>query len=610
MSDKMSVKIQSFEDLFDTALHCIVPNFQRPYVWDKEKQWELLWDDIRQTATEYLDHLERNHSNKTLAAELTHQHFLGAIILQQQQTPIGQPKQVLVIDGQQRLTTVQLLLHAASDIYDSSGLRQYSEPIEGLVNNRRASGPSQYKLWPSSNDRASFQAVMKSDDRDGECQDSLIAECHHYFKREFNNWISGDTPGYTSDAKAEALFVSLYGLLTFAVIELSGRDDPYVMFETLNARGTPLTPGDLVQNYILQAGERDLKELSHDELYERLWAPLEAKFWRKKVRTGALQRSRLDVFLQYWLVSVVLQDVKHERVFSAFKRHADEQNVRGRSVEDIAKQIQHAAATYRSWSWNAADSRRGVFFRRGWTCGLGGMSPLLLYVDTQPDHLLCEAQKLEIFSYIESYLVRRALSRARTAGLNRASLDAMQRLKQEQTTHWPDALRLHFAGLLGPLRWPDDAELKDSLLDRPISGRIGRGHLRMVLSAIEEHHRSALAFDPDTYIDPARLTIEHIMPQKWHKHWPIIDSQQESIEQRDEMVDTLGNLTLVNSGLNSSISNGPWIGKRDAIGQHSSLFMNKDICNYEIWDEAAIRRRGEALLEQIIEIWPRPRGST
>lgn len=608
MRDEMDVKVQSFEALFGTELHCVVPIFQRPYVWNEEEQWDPLWEDIEQTATEYLEHLQESDGNETEAANRTRRHFMGAIVLQQEQTPIGQPKQVQVIDGQQRLTTIQLLLNAASEVYTSRGYQQHSAGLDSLVQNRRASGPTRFKLRPSADDQAAFQAAMSNDWSTGDHRDSPVVDCHRYFKQTIDNWIATGEREYTEEARAHALFVSLYGLLKLAVIELSERDDPYIIFETLNARGTPLTPGNLVKNYILQVAGRDIGADEHDEFYRQFWKPLEADYWRKEARTGALIRSQLDAFLQYWLVSTVLKDVRFESVFPTFKEHAEQLLERGRSIGSIAEEVNQAAGIYKSWSEYPAHSPRAIFFRRGRMCGLGGMSPLLLYIDTQPHSVLGEEQKLMMFICIESYLVRRALCRAITAGLNRISVEAMRRLNGEEPAHWPAVLSQHFASLRGSLRWPTDAELTDSLQARPVSGRVGRGRLRMVLSAIEEHHRDTMAFVPDSTFSTEGLSIEHIMPRRWQEHWQIDYISQETVDHRDKMVDTLGNLTLVNSGLNSSISNGPWSRKRTAIAENSTLYMNREICAHETWDETTIGQRGEALVEQIIDIWPRPRG--
>ena len=603
----MDVNVKNFEKLFGAEIHCVIPIFQRPYVWNEEDQWEPLWEDIEQTASEYLFHLHESEGNRTRAQSLTRRHFMGAIVLQQQPTPIGQPDLALVIDGQQRLTTIQLFLDAALDIYSRKGFDAQSNSFGRLVRNQRAQGSERFKLWPSADNQAAFVAAMEKNEPSEADDETSVEDCHRYFKQNIDNWIEAGEHEYTRDERASALFITLYGLFELAVIELSERDDPYVIFETLNARGTALTPGDLVQNYILQAAASDVDVSQHQKLFEKLWQPLEHDFWRTEVRTGALIRSRLDVFLQYWLVSAVVQDVRFERVFPTFKDYADQQLKFGDSIEDIAARIHEAARVYKSWSEYPSRSRRGTFFQRGRMCGLGGMSPLLLYIDTQPNEVLAEEQKLEIFSDLESYLVRRALCRAITAGLNRISLEAMRRLSEEAPNTWPDMLRGHFASLQGSRRWPHDDELADSLLARPLYGRVGRGRLRMVLSAVEDQTRRAKTFPPDSVLDPDGLSIEHIMPRRWQQHWGVGNESQEFIDRRESAIDVIGNLTLVNSGLNSSISNGPWSMKRTAIAENSTLLINKDVTVVDTWDETAIEQRGNRLLNTITVIWPRPR---
>lgn len=605
----MDVEVKNFEKLFGAEIHCVIPIFQRPYVWNEEDQWEPLWEDIEQTASEYLFHLQETEGDEKTAQGRTRRHFMGAIVLQQQQSAIGRPDLALVIDGQQRLTTIQLLLDAAADVYKIKGFGGQSNRLGQLVRNQRELDSERFKLWPSADNQAAFVAAMEKNEPSEEDADTSVEDCHRYFKQNVDNWIETGEHEYTRNQRADALFITLYGLFEIAVIELSERDDPYVIFETLNARGTPLTPGDLVQNYILQAAASDVDVTQHEELFEQLWKPLEDEYWRTEVRTGALIRARLDVFLQYWLVSTVLQDVRFERVFPTFKEYADRRLKSSQTIEAIADRIHHAARVYRGWDDYPVNSQRGRFFRRGRMCGLGGMSPLLLYIDTQPNTILAEEQKLEMFSDIESYLIRRALCRAITAGLNRISLEAMRRLSEseEAPSRWPDVLRQHLASLQGSRRWPRDDELADSLLARPLYGRVGQGRLRMVLAAIEDHKRRAMTFPPDSPFSPEGLSIEHIMPRRWQQHWGNGDESQEALDGREKAIDVIGNLTLVNPGLNSSISNGPWIEKRAAIAKNSMLLINKDITDSEIWDETAIEQRGEELLAIITDIWPRPR---
>lgn len=602
----MDVSVKNFEELFGAEIHCVIPIFQRPYVWNEEDQWEPLWEDIESTASDYLLQLQETGGDKTRAQGLTRRHFMGAIVLQQQQAPIGSPKLALVIDGQQRLTTIQLLLDAASDVCSDKDFDVQSNSLGRLVRNQQARDAERFKLWPSADNQASFVAALEKDQPSETVQETPVEDCHRYFKQSMDRWIDAGEQEYTRDARADALFITLYGLFELAVIELSERDDPYVIFETLNARGTPLTAGDLVQNYILQAAASGVEVARHEELFEELWKPLEEQYWRTEVRTGALIRSRLDVFLQYWLVSTVLQEVRFERVFPTFKDYAESQLQMDQAIEDIAKQIHHAARIYKGWDDYAVASQRGQFFRRGRMCGLGGMSPLLLYVDTQPREILTEAHRLQMFSDLESFLVRRALCRAITAGLNRISLEVMRRLGEESPPAWPDVLREHLASLQGSRRWPRDDEIADSLLARPLYGRVGQGRLRMVLAAIEYHKRRAMVFPPDATFNPDGLSIEHIMPRRWQQHWGTGSESQEFIDHRESAIDVIGNLTLVNAGLNSSISNGPWVAKRNAIAENSMLLINKDVTESNAWDESAIAQRGEKLVDAITDIWPRP----
>ena len=154
--------------------------------------------------------------------------------------------------------------------------------------------------------------------------------------------------------------------------------------------------------------------------------------------------------------------------------------------------------------------------------------------------------------------------------------------------------------------WSGDEELRERFVAVPVYQHLTRGRLRMVLEGIEEALRTNKAESGQV---PGNLHIEHVMPQTWHPNWPLpaeAAEDEEGVADRDRAIHTIGNLTLVNGHLNSSLSNAPWDRKRETLADHSVLFLNMRLVNKgpKIWDEAAIEKRAKSLHKRAVRIWP------
>lgn len=229
----------NIKELFQKDVRYIIPTFQRPYVWNQEKQWEPLWDDVRNIAEEYAEQLARE--NNHAAAEVqTGTHFMGAIVLQQDPTPTAEIDRRNVIDGQQRMTTLQILLDAAQEVLEEDGYEKEAKRLRKLVVNDEdfAEGDARFKLWPTSGDQDAFRAAMTNGQATTGFGKSLIVQAHEFFSFQIREWLNSAEPQDRARL-ADALHTALIGLLVLVVIDLKSGDDAYVIFETLNARGTP-----------------------------------------------------------------------------------------------------------------------------------------------------------------------------------------------------------------------------------------------------------------------------------------------------------------------------------------------------------------------------------
>ena len=243
------------KDLFQKDVRYIIPPFQRPYVWTQDDQWEPLWEDVRSVAENYLEELERSGNDEIEANQRTSPHFLGAVVLKQVPTATRDIDQREVIDGQQRVTTLQLLLDAIQQVCEDSEqqyLRGASMRLSRLVtNDERLVNDEKhhvFKLWPTRSDREAFRHAMDNGLAVNDFEDSLIVQAHEFFKLQVEKWIE-EGPALI-EARIDALETAASTMLKMVVIDLNSQDDPSLIFETLNARGTPLEQSDLIRNYV------------------------------------------------------------------------------------------------------------------------------------------------------------------------------------------------------------------------------------------------------------------------------------------------------------------------------------------------------------------------
>ena len=306
----MDTGILSPKALFQKDIRYTVPAFQRRYVWTLDDQWEPLWEDVRNTAEDYLEKLDHSNGDGIKAEQETVRHFLGAVVVQQVNTATRDVERREVIDGQQRLTTLQLLLDAIQYVCEEHKTRGVATRLSKLVTNDESlvgDGDNIFKLWPTTHDREAFRHAMHNGLATDDYEQSLIVQAHEYFQLQARHWIGGNTEAF--QVRAEALETAVTGMLQMVVIDLGPEDDPHVIFETLNARGTPLLESDLIKNYVSSKSGQD-----------NIWGNLDHNWWRQDFRQGRLLRPRIDALLDYWLEARTLDDVSAGKVFNVFRK--------------------------------------------------------------------------------------------------------------------------------------------------------------------------------------------------------------------------------------------------------------------------------------------------
>ena len=335
----METQVRTPQMVFTQSQRLVVPLFQRPYVWNEENQWEPLWNDVARMADRLLAKPFEKH----------HPHFLGAVVLQQVQKATGQMQERTIIDGQQRLTTLQLLFDALHAELLSVNAIAPAKRIEPLVINAEhfCSRPEdRFKVWPTNRDRPAFHAVMGATppvDYDAiGYRDERMTEAHRYFGEQAREWLGRQGPSAV-EARAAALETTVRELLQMVVIDLTIDENAQEIFETLNARGAQLTAADLIKNFIFQR----LLEKGTDveDAYQKYWKEFETGFWETEISVGRFLYPRSSIFLNHWLIASTGQEVVAREIFDRFKRFADHES--GLPMTTLIAQVHHASRVYR-----------------------------------------------------------------------------------------------------------------------------------------------------------------------------------------------------------------------------------------------------------------------
>jgi hypothetical protein len=581
-------------EIFNADVRYVVPLYQRPYVWTQDRHWQPLWEDIQILLEHYL-----NTDDEPV------RHFLGAIVLDQQDTPPGQPVRRLVIDGQQRLTTMQLLLAAAARRAERDGAERQARLLRKLTENDPdlATGDERFKVWPTNANQAAFREVMADGGPPGgtDDPDNTIHEAFTYFDGAIERWAQDGAPA--SDAivdRYEALRVALASLLQIVSINLDPGDNAQVIFESLNARGTPLLAMDLVKNALFYGASRQSADM--DAINATVWEPeLGQEYWRERVRQGRLTRPRAELFLMHWLAMRLARIVPATELFTQFRAHVLQSPTVG-PLADLIAEMCDDAKVFRGFDAYPPGTVEERFFRTLDVLDTTTLLPIALLV-YRPAHEVADPRRHRTLQALESWLVRRMLCGFTAQAYNRLVGDLLKRLHADLSR--PDEVTVAFlrSSRANSAVWPTDDEVKAAIRTRPAYGWINQRRLVMLLAALELELRRSSKVE-DIYTLPGNLTIEHVMPQKWLEHWPLPAGRDQ--DDRDRHIHLLGNLTLTSGPLNSALSNAPWPTKRTALPQHSLLSLNQRIAGVEHWDEDAIDARGAELGEAICRIWRGP----
>jgi len=596
-------------EVFALPQHLLVPLFQRPYVWDHENQWGPLWQDIRRL-------VELRIERPTVDAT----HFLGAVVLQAAPSQVGFVPAWSLIDGQQRLTTLQLLFDGAASAFESRGLENLTRQLETLTHNSSAYPQSDgvlLKLRHSNRDRSAYEEVMLADPpivyEELAHESSLIVRAHRYFADHVAAWIEEKGPELTP-GRATALVNVLTQSLQIVVISLRADENSQEIFETLNARGTPLTAADLIKNFTFQRLEGE--GVDTKQAYKETW-PFDTKFWEKEVSVGRYPVSRSSLFLNQWLISRVGEEIGPKSTFSRFKHFVEHES--DVPMAELLPQIRRQADLYQGWTDKAADPHASLSavelcVYRAQAAEIEALKPILLWLHGDPSPYSLPTVT-RVIAILESWFMRRILLRLSMGETGRVVADLISSHRGLADEVLVGRVETYLRRLNAvSTYWPGDEELREGLFAEASYLRFKRPRLRMFLEAVEDHYRGYTSPNPSktgVRVPRLGLPIEHVMPQTWASNWPV--SGQDAEIDRAAHIHRMGNLTLLTRSLNSSASNGSWSGekgKRALLEQHDVLLMNRRIhaSSFNGWDEELIDARTHEIGDALIATWPVPDG--
>jgi hypothetical protein len=616
--------------LFKPERQFCVPLYQRAYVWNQQNQWSRLWSDIQEKAEGRLARLTPTP------------HFMGAIVLdpQDRKKLIGVEK-VHIIDGQQRMTTLQFALAALSIMLRAWGHTEYLSAVDACLQNSdernmRDKAIEPFKVWPTFVDREAYTKAivapsldqLRKDFKDHFTQQQTIKKIgiRHppalaaiwYFAAEMATWMP--KAGKPGPEVAESLAEAILEDLVVIAITLDEKDDAQVIFETLNGHGVELTATDLIRNYVFLRAEAEGAD-SH-KLYDSQWKRYEDQKWKADERRGRLNRPRIEWFIQTVLQVELRDEVDQSRIYAEYRNYVGKTGITSEAQLQILGSYADAYQALLAGDGSTPIGRFGKRFA-GWDASTTYVLALAISKSDCP-----ESQQDEMFALLASYLIRRAICDLTNKNYNKSFLQFLKNMKEARITTAGLRAALE-AGSGDSTRWPRDDEFHRGFLLKPLYPKtLDAPKMRSVLVELENALRTERTEEP---VAPAlgKLDIDHMLPIEWTEYWPLPDGtrvtsgdvllseltpptdpkrspRDAAIHARQDAVQTLGNLTLLHYGTNRAAQNHAFKTKQELFLKNSNLHLNRNMLTASTWDEKMIQQRAESLYKAAIHIWPGP----
>lgn len=556
------LSLVSFLTLHKTQF--IIPIYQRDYDWTNIHCSKLL-KDIKKIGD----------------ADCDSQHFIGSVVFVSEGNGTTQSLQEFtIIDGQQRLTTLTLVLIAiqqqalllgrdslAAEVYESYLVNKFTEDGEKI------------KLQQTGDNLNALKYLIKNNDSEGYPYFSRIIDNFNYFKANINE--------YNIDTV-------LNGLKKLMMVEVSlerNKDNAQAIFESLNSTGLDLSESDLIRNYILM----DLGRKDQERIYNDYWSPIE-----KAARIEEQSKTKVSDFIRDYLTLINERIPNKGNVYDEFKIAFPTSNIK--ELESVLEPIKSISRGYNRLlnpkNESDLDIRRHLEHIE--ILEIKVTYPLLMKV--YEDYLNKNISKqvfLSVLNFIESYMFRRAVLNIHSTGLNKLFCNTYKKI---DINDYLRTIQAHLSGISGINKMPKDWEIREGLTTKNVYNMSGKRKLYM-LSRLENHNNSEFV----EIINNQNITVEHVFPQNPCEQWASDLSEGDYNDMHEIFLHTLGNLTL--SGNNGSLANMSFLNKRDLFEKGysaSRLWLNKSLTSLDKWDVENLRKRKDILTDRFLEVWAYP----
>ena len=547
----MQPSIRTLGAILYSPSQYIIPVFQRNYRWETP-QWQKLWDSLA----------EISQPNKR------GNHFMGFLVFVPGLPQPGQHTTFHLIDGQQRLTTLSILLAAIRNVARDNNQTDFADEIQQyyLVHPLKK-GEQHYQLLPKERDHDTYLSIV---DEKGKPTGRMI-EALAYFENQLSAKVIEDAGSLRS------IFDTICQRLEFMCATLE-TENAYNIFKSLNSTGVPLSASDLIRNFIFMHVPPD----QQDEFDQDFWGPLEARFTNPD---ATLEEERFSRFFRDFLMSDG-RYIAPKETFNEFEARYEATDF---SPKSLASALLKASAHYDVICGRRPDEDIEV------TDALRGLNvfdspttyPLLLALFLLRGDSVIESSALaHAIEMLKGFLLRRYICSESSRGYGRTFVRALADTEGKPI----DALEEY----LLERGWPDDVRFETAFVQFPL---YQRGYTKEIITALERARG---------HKEPADLTdaqIEHILPQTMNDDWRTALGQDAERIQAT-WLDCPGNLTL--SGYNQELWNHRFSKKRERYAQ-SNIVLTRELSAYQAWGELEIRERGEALAKAAAQIWGRPR---
>ncbi|CAN0559706.1 unnamed protein product, partial [Ectocarpus sp. 12 AP-2014] len=518
------------------------------------------------------------------------EHFIGTIITKPLKQDNFSLQALELIDGQQRLTTIAIILKALADT--TTG--EYKNLRDNLINYIQFADTQDNKylrIKHSKNDAPYFNEIMKVLEK-GE----TIPEKNHSINRAYHFYFSAFKS--LTDSERDTYSNILLKKLPVIAMFLNEEDDEQEIFDTINSLGVRLTISELLKNYIFR--DKNLRNF-----YNSLWYNVfeeeeeDIAFWNEFKTSGRVKRTNLELLLYCFLIMETGKEVRLEKLFIEYKRHL--KGMSSKNKKKFLENLKATASTYRNFpsrkDFNQiefSETEKRVFHIIDYL-EITTVYPLLLFIYAKVNDV---DERNEILETLESYLVRRLVCKLTSKNYNRFFIQLINDLNKEKKISADSFENKLISYEEDSNRFPADKEFKEAFNQSYLYNKYAREILFII----------ALYKISNKYSDVKKLSleshsVEHMMPKKWEENWMLKNMTDEEKSTRNRKLKTLGNLTLATQQLNSKMRNASWKKKKDLLKQYGMLSITTDYLELDDWNESEIDKRAKDLATTSLVIW-------